>query len=188
MLVAKASAIGCIGDNVLANAYLKFDVSDFISSTVDNFTLKLYGHPELISNYTGNIQAFYATNQVYWDNNTPFTWNQRPVTGDEIPAGIIPTPVANVDQLFTWDLTRTAITNNANLGILTIALQLQGPTGLGYQIAATDLISNDNTCCNEGPELAPAPEPSLILLGLMGIFGLFIFKRRYFFNNTWKFA
>lgn len=184
-------------------SYLKFQVSSLPESQqIDSIQLKLYGKDGLAGynsfpegSYDKDFKfSLYFVSNNNWNDEDGFDWSNKPVfTSDDFISSI--TGTIGDPQWFTWDILPNAnvtmedIDNAIKSGFVSFVLQNE----TGKPSFFSDFQSSEYGNADFRPQLvinpeplvscleittAPVPEPSSIVLGLMGLGSMLGFRRR----------
>lgn len=174
--------MGFDGDSTLLTAesplqaisYLKFDVSSIPTGyTINPVSLHLYGH----SSTDNNSVAVYNVSNDNWDEINGFSWNTKPTYSSSSDYISTEGQSGFEAQWYTWDLSSYNFNPYVQDGFLSFALEETSP--YPWIVSA---FQSKNTGLEHQPQLlvntAPVPEPSTMLLGILGLGGVLIRRRK----------
>lgn len=156
--------------------YLKFDISGLQGTgSVTSATLELYA-----VNNPSNVSVYYV-NDDSWSETSGVTWDNKP--DYDLSSDLIASQYPNAPsgrQTITWDLSGYDFSNDILDGYLSLALDDGMYTGSYSKFMSKDYY---HYCSNYQPPVltittCPAPEPSTMLLGLMGLGSVLGFRRK----------
>jgi len=155
--------------------YLKFSVSDIKSTdTILSATLRMYGY----SNAKNNNLNLYIS-QENWNESTKFKWNEKPeLIGNILNTQTITKAGKNNSGFIEWDLSNYFINDNfQNLADGYISFGIVSGNNKSAYLNSKESGQNIPTLTFEVQPAASAPEPSSMILGVLGI-GSFLGLRK----------
>jgi|GEM_PF-4110064 len=185
-----------VGGTAKMISYLKFNISGLSDLDINSIKLNMYGNIDPDSDITTNKIGIYYVENDSWNETSSFSWATRPAyTNANLIASTSHSTATDSynNALYSWNLfpdnvSLAVLSAEISTGTLSIALQDISIAADG-DIAKTVFLSQNNSTISDSfkpqlyieyevPDPVPAPEPSGLILGFLGVSGLIGFKRK----------